>query len=131
MNNSRPYIPFVCRYSRCSNVVDHNVGEDRSKQTAIKTAVGCTARLGWKTTHDEELEQSHRALPKNLIRPLPYRIAKGSGSGDLLSHLPVHAGAQDGVNYGGSTSSKRWQNPRSVSGVCGGRVYIEGAAEKP
>jgi hypothetical protein len=65
---------------------------------------------------DEELEQSCRALPKNLIRPLPYRIAKASGSGDLLSHSPVHAGARDEVDYGGSTSSERWQNPRSISG---------------
>ena len=91
-------------------------------------------RLGWKTTRDEELEQSSRALPKNLIRPLPYRIAKASGFGDLLSRSPVHAGARDGVDYGGGASSERWQNPRSVSGVCGGsraRVYIGGAAEKP
>jgi hypothetical protein len=100
----------------------------------MKTAVGCTARLRWKTTRDEELEQSCRALLKNLIRPLPYRITKASGSGDLLSHSPVHAGARDGVDYRGSASSERWQNPRSVSGVCGdswARVYIGGAAEKP
>jgi hypothetical protein len=82
----------------------------------MKTAVGCTARLGWKTTRDEELEQSRRALPKNLIRPLPYRITKASGSGDLLSRLPVHTDAQDGVDYGGGASSERWQNPRSVLG---------------
>jgi hypothetical protein len=77
----------------------------------MKTAVGCTARLGWKTTRDEELEQSRRALPKNLIRLLPYRIAKASGSGDPLSRSPVHAGARDGVDYGGGTSSERWQKP--------------------
>jgi hypothetical protein len=64
----------------------------------MKTAVGSTTRLGWKTTRDEELEQSRRALPKNLIRPLPYRIAKASGSGDLLSR-------------GG-------KNPRLVSRLC-------------
>jgi hypothetical protein len=80
----------------------------------MKTVVGSTARLGWNTTRDEELEQSRRALPKNLIRPLPYRIAKASGSGDLLSHLLEHTGARDGVDYGGGTSSERWQNPRSV-----------------
>jgi hypothetical protein len=100
----------------------------------MNTEVGCTARLGWKTTRDEELEQSRRALPKNLIRPLPYRIAKASGSGDLLSRSPVHAGARGGVDYGGDASSERWQNPRSVSRVCGGsraRVYIGGATEKP
>jgi hypothetical protein len=99
----------------------------------MKMAVGCTARLGWKTTRDEELEQSRRALPKNLIRPLPYRIAKASGSEDLLSRSPVHAGARDEVDYGGGASSERWQNPRSISGMCGGsraRVYIDGAAEK-
>jgi hypothetical protein len=97
-------------------------------------AVGCTARLGRKTTRDEELAQSRRALPKNLICPLPYRIAKTSGFGDLLSRSSVHAGAWDKVDYGGGASSERWQNPRLVSGVCGGsraRVYIGGAAEKP
>jgi hypothetical protein len=73
----------------------------------MKMPVGCTVRLGWKTTRDEKLEQSHRALPKNLFRPLLYRIAKASGSGDLLSRSPVHAGARDGVNYGGGASSKR------------------------
>jgi hypothetical protein len=82
----------------------------------MKTAVGATVRLGWKTTRDEELEQSRIALPKNLIRSLPYRIAKASGSGDLLSHSPVHAGAQDEVDYRGGASSERWQNPRSVQG---------------
>jgi hypothetical protein len=49
----------------------------------MKTAVGSTTRLGWKTTRNEELEQSRRALPKNLICPLPYRITKASGSEDL------------------------------------------------
>jgi hypothetical protein len=100
----------------------------------MKTAVGSTARLGWKTTRDEELEQSRRALPKNQIRPLPYRIANASGSGDMLSRSPMHAGARDEVDYGGSASSERWQNPRSVSGMFGcsrARVYIGGAAEKP
>jgi hypothetical protein len=85
----------------------------------MEMTVGCTARLGWKTTRDEELEQSRRALPKNLIHHLPYRITKASGSGDLLSRSPVHAGAQDGVDYRGSASSERWQNPRSVSVVFG------------
>jgi hypothetical protein len=97
-NNSTPHVPFACRCSRSSNVVDDNVEEDRSKQTMMKTAVGSTARFGWKTTRDEEHEQSCRALPKNLIRPLPYRIAKASGSRDLLSRSPVHAGARDEVD---------------------------------
>jgi hypothetical protein len=81
-----------------------------------RAASGCTARLGWKTTRGEELEQSRTALPKNLIRPLPYRIAKASGSKDLLSRSPIHAGARDKVDYGGGASSERWQNPRSDSG---------------
>jgi hypothetical protein len=87
-----------------------------SKQTAMKTAVGCTARLGRKMARDEELKQSRRALPKNLICPLTYRIAKASGFGDLLSRSPVHADARDEVDYVGGASSKRWQNPRLVSG---------------
>jgi hypothetical protein len=73
----------------------------------MKTAVGSTARLGWKTTCDEELEQSRRAFPKNLISPLPYRIAKASDSGGLLSRSPVHAGVRDEVDCGGSASSER------------------------
>jgi hypothetical protein len=77
----------------------------------MKTAVGCTARLGRKMTRDEEFEQSRRALLKNLIHPLSYRIAKASGSGDLLSRLPVHASAWDEVDYRGGASSERWQKP--------------------
>jgi hypothetical protein len=69
-------------------------------------------------TRDEELEQSRRALPKNPIHPLPYRIAKASGSGDLLSRSPVHANARDGVDYGGGASSERWQNPRLIFWMC-------------
>jgi hypothetical protein len=73
----------------------------------MKTVVSSTARLGRKTTHDEELEQSYRALPKNLIRPLPYRIAKASGSENVLSRSPVHADARDEVDYGGGASRQR------------------------
>jgi hypothetical protein len=76
-------------------------------------------------TRDEELEQSRRALPKNLIHPLPYRITKASGSEDLLSRSPVHASARDKVDYGGSASSERWQNPRLVLG-CVRRVAGKG-----
>jgi hypothetical protein len=81
-----------------------------------------------------EVRRHHRAVPKNLICPLPYRIAKASGSGDMLSHSPVHAGAWNEVDYGGGASSERWQNPRLVSDVCDGnraKVYIGGAVEKP
>jgi hypothetical protein len=77
----------------------------------MKMVVGCTAQHGRKITCDEELEQSRRALPKNLICPLPYRIAKASGSRDLLSRSLVHAGARNGVDYGGGASSERWQKP--------------------
>jgi hypothetical protein len=77
------------------------------KQTTMKITVGNTARLGRKTTPNEELEQPCRALTKNLIRPLPYRIAKASGSGDLLSCSSVHVGARDEVDYGGGASSER------------------------
>jgi hypothetical protein len=58
---------------------------------------------------DEELEQSRKMLPKNLIRPLPYRIAKASGSGDLLSRSPEHAGRRDEIGYDGGASRERWK----------------------
>jgi hypothetical protein len=108
-----------------------NFGEDHSKQTAMKMTVGITARLGRRMTCDEELEQSCVPLLKNLISPLPYRITKATGSRDPLSHLPVHAGARDGVDYGDGASSERWQNLDRFPGVCGGswpRVY-RGATE--
>ena len=79
------------------------------REEGLKTTVGSTARLGRKATRDEELEQSRRALPKNLIRPLPYRIARTSGSGDLLSRSPMHVGARDGVGYDGGASRERWK----------------------
>jgi hypothetical protein len=69
----------------------------------MKTAVGSTAQLG---SRGEELEQSRRALPKNLIRPLPYRISKASGFGDLLSRSSVHASARDEIDYGGGASRR-------------------------
>ena len=47
------------------------------------------------------LEQSRRALPKNLIRPLPVQNLEDGGSGDLLSRLPVHSDARDGLDYDG------------------------------
>ena len=40
-------------------------------------------------------EQSGRTLPKNLNLPLPVQDLEDGGSGDLLSHLPVHADTQD------------------------------------
>jgi hypothetical protein len=77
---------------------------------------------------DDELEQSRGALPKNLIRPLPYRIAKESGSGDLLSRPPVRAGKRDGVDYGGSASREDDKTLDWFSVYCGGSrigLYIE------
>jgi hypothetical protein len=96
-------------------------------------AIGSTAQLGRKMTRDEELEQSRRGLPKNLIRPLSYMIAKASGFGDLLSRLSVHASARAGVDYGGGASSER-KNLDRFEGVCGGsreRVNVGTAEEKP
>jgi hypothetical protein len=59
-----------------------------------------------KTSRDEDRKQSRRALPKNLILHLPYRIAKESGFGDLLSRLQMHVSAQNGVDFGGGSSTK-------------------------
>jgi hypothetical protein len=35
-NSSMPHVPFICRWSRYGDVVDDNVGEDQSKQMAMK-----------------------------------------------------------------------------------------------
>jgi hypothetical protein len=94
----------------------------------MKTAVGCTARLGWKTTRDEKFEQSRRALPKNLIR-----IAKASGFGDLLSRLSVHTDARDEVDYGGGARARGGKILDRFQVVCGGswaRVYIAAGAQR-
>jgi hypothetical protein len=56
-----------------------------------------TARLGWKTTRDEEHGQWRIPLPKNLISTLRYRITKAGDLKDLISCPPVHAGTRDGV----------------------------------
>ena len=53
------------------------------------------------------LEQSHCALPKNLIRPLPVQDLEDGGSGDLLSRSSVHADARDGLDYGGGAAARR------------------------
>ena len=84
--------------ARAAVIIDDDVGADGSEKTA-PAETSCNS--GWKTTHGGSSEQSRTSLPKNLIRPLPYRITKPTGSGDLLSHPPVHAGAQDEVDYGG------------------------------
>ena len=51
-------------------------------------------------------EQSRRALPKNLIRPLLMQDREDGGSGDLLSRSPVHADARDEEDYGGGVAAK-------------------------
>jgi hypothetical protein len=48
----------------------------------------------------EEFDQSRKALPKNLIRPLRYMIANASAFGDLLSRSSVQAGWWDGYAAG-------------------------------
>jgi hypothetical protein len=58
-----------------------------------------------KMRHDEDHEQSREALSKKVIRPLLYRIAKASGSKDVLSRSWVHAGTQDGVDYADDTQA--------------------------
>jgi hypothetical protein len=62
-----------------------------------------------------------------------YMIAKASGSEDLLSRSPVHASAQDGVDYDSDARSEQ-QNLDRFQGVCGSsraRVYIDTAEENP
>jgi hypothetical protein len=71
---------IVCRWSHRdwygSDVVDDNIGEDWSMQMRRQTTVSGTARLGWKTSHGEQREESRKVLPKNLIRPLPVQDHK-------------------------------------------------------
>ena len=59
------------------------------------------------------LEQSPRALPKDLICSLPMQDLEDGGSEDLLSRLLVHAGPRDGANYKGGAAVRRRQNPNS------------------
>ena len=60
----------------------------------------------------KNLEQSRQALPKNLIRPLPVQDLEDGDYGDLLSRLPVHADARDGLDYDGGTAAGKRQNSR-------------------
>ena len=53
-------------------------------------------------------------FPKTLFALSRYRITRASGSGDLLSHSPVHAGAWDGANYEGGAAARRGKIPNSV-----------------
>ena len=58
------------------------------------------------------LEQLRQALPKNFIHPLPVQDLEDRGSGDMLSRLPVHADAQDGLDYDGGAAARKRQNSR-------------------
>ena len=104
-----PHVPNGCRgsSSRCrqvhrsersGDVIDEDVGEDGSKKTTPAETIRSS---GWKKTRSGSGEQSREALPKYLIRHLPYRITKATDSRDMLSQTPVHAGDRDGVDYGG------------------------------
>ena len=53
------------------------------------------------------LEQSRRALPKNLLGPLPVQDLEDGGSEDLLSRSLVHADARDGLGHGGSAAARK------------------------
>ena len=65
---------LIVSYYGCDSV-DDDVGDDLLL-TAMNTTMTSTARLGRKTTCDDEFEQSRTALPKNLIRPLPVQDRK-------------------------------------------------------
>ena len=58
------------------------------------------------------LAQSRRALPKNLIRPLPVQDLEDGGFGNLLSQLSVHADVGDGLDYDGGAAARKRQNSR-------------------
>ena len=65
---------LIVSYYGCDGV-DDDVGDDLLL-TAMNTTMSSTARLGRKTTRDDEFEQSRTALPKNLIRLLPVQDRK-------------------------------------------------------
>ena len=79
----------VHRGQSSGDVVDDDVGAEKT------TPVETSRNSGWKKTRGGSSEQSRRALPKNLIRALSYRITKTTGSRDLLSQTTMHAGARD------------------------------------
>ena len=64
---------LIVSYYGCDSV-DDDVGDDLLL-TVMNTTMSSTARLGRKTTRDDEFEQSRTALPKNLIR-LPVQDRK-------------------------------------------------------
>jgi hypothetical protein len=52
-----------------------------------------------------------RALPKNLIRPLPVQDCKDEGSIDLLSGLSVHANGQNEE----TTAAAQWREEKNTN----------------
>ena len=76
----------------------------------------------------EAIEQSRRALPKNLIRPLLVRIAEDDGSGDLVSRSQLHTDDRDEVDSAAQQQRGR-QNLDAFVGQfesCGARrIYRE------
>ena len=106
---------LIVSYYGCDSV-DDDVGDDLLL-TAMNTTMSSTARLGRKTTRDDEFEQSRTALPKNLIRPLPVQDRKDERF--RRPALPRADARQrlDGVDYDGGASCEMRQNPRCFS-VC-------------
>ena len=104
---------LIVSYYGCDSV-DDDVGDDLLL-TAMNTTMSSTARLGRKTTRDDEFEQSRTALPKNLIRPLPVQDHKDERF--RRPALPRADAVWDGVDYDGGASCEMRQNPRCFS-VC-------------
>ena len=106
---------LIVSYYGCDSV-DDDVGDDLLL-TAMNTTMSSTARLGRKTTRDDEFEQSRTALPKNLIRPLLVQDRKDERF--RRPALPRADARQrlDGVDYDGGASCEMRQNPRCFS-VC-------------
>ena len=60
----------------------------------LLTMIVDSTQVTSKTSRGEELKQSHRALPKNLIRPLLLQALKSEDFGDMLSRSPLYADAR-------------------------------------
>jgi len=79
-------------------------GDDRTKTVLLTECSSRCRRRRFAAAPDLDegravmkiLEQSRRALPKYLIRPLPVQDLEDGGSRDLLSRSSVHADARDG-----------------------------------
>ena len=56
----------------------------------------------WRRSLSSRVER----FPKTLFAFSWCRNPKAKGSEDLLSHLPVHAGAQDEEDYGGGVAAR-------------------------